>query len=444
MSSVGCGHILIVSPSAYLYGGLATWLDYLAPGLEAQGWRVTVGLVEGPRHHQSARYAAEHSLRACVPIRCGTSTPEGRRRALVRAIRQLRPDIVASVNIPDVYPAVAEARRRGASDARAVMTLHGIQADLYDDLRQYAPLPDAVVATNRLAARLASCIGGMPPDRVLYAPYGVAPTNQLPSERSPPTTLRIAWVGRFEEGQKRILDVPRIAVRIVEAGVPFRLLLAGDGPDQPALERALAPFLAAGTVGLLGRLGPCELDRQVYAQSDVLLLTSAWETGPIVVWEAMARGVAVVSSRYVGSGLEGALEDGVNALLFPIGDSDAAARQLLRLWEEPQLRERLVLCAKRTVDTRYSIAVSVGAWGAAFKRILSLAPANAAPSEQRRAGRLDRVVGARWAESIRSLVPRLPPDGGPGGEWPHSYGTTALDDPEFWRVASQEDVGGLR
>jgi glycosyltransferase involved in cell wall biosynthesis len=89
-------------------------------------------------------------------------------------------------------------------------------------------------------------------------------------------------------------------------------------------QAAIAPRLAA----------------EVYGHHHALVITSSWETGPIVAWQAMASGMAVVSSRYVGAGLEGALEHDATALLFPCGDTDAAAGELARL-REPALLERL-------------------------------------------------------------------------------------------------------
>src|SRR6185503_3526342 len=106
--------------------------------------------------------------------------------------------------------------------------------------------------------------------------------------------------------------------------------IAGDGPARNSLLQALQPWIESGRVEYLGALAADQIGPQVFANADVFLLTSSWETGPIVIWEAMAAGVAVVSSRYIGSGLEGALQHEGNCLMFPVGDSEAAATQLAR------------------------------------------------------------------------------------------------------------------
>ena len=50
----------------------------------------------------------------------------------------------------------------------------------------------------------------------------------------------------------------------------------------------------------------------------------------------MSRGVVVVTSAYIGSGLEGGLVDTENCLMFPIGDIEAAAKGIEKL-QDPKL-----------------------------------------------------------------------------------------------------------
>ena len=97
--------------------------------------------------------------------------------------------------------------------------------------------------------------------------------------------------------------------------------------------------VAGGRVRFLGAVPPAELRERVLRPGRVLLVLSTWEFGPLVAWQAMAWGSLVVSSRFVGSGLEGFLRDGGNALTFPVGDVDAAAAAIARL-RDPALRAR--------------------------------------------------------------------------------------------------------
>lgn len=436
--------ILFVAPSAYILGGLQTWLDYLEPGLLEGGWEVTVGLVAGNRYHIPERYILEHSHKQWISIPCKTGTPEGRSRAIVRAIKKVRPDVIVSVNIPDVCAAVSRIRLKGASAPRAVMSLHGIQPDLYDDIREYATVIDGVVCTNRLACKLAEKLGGIDTKKIYYAPCGV-PISAYRAFDQKKSHMRIAYVGRLERWQKRVHDIPAILKHLDEMNLPFKLFIIGDGPENELLRKELKSYVEIQKVAFLGSIGQEELRQRIYPDIDVLLLTSFWETGPIVIWEAMASSVAVVSTRYVGSGVEDALKHNENVLLFTVGDAREAALQLRRVWDEKGLRKKVVQNSYRLVTERYSIDRSVGTWGSAFRSVIESEAKGGALHNMvgRAAGRLDRIFSIKYGETIRNVLRLKNPDGGPDGEWPHSYGTTHIDDSVFWSIAQNEDSVSL-
>ena len=243
------------------------------------------------------------------------------------------------------------------------------------------------------------------------------------SGRAGPFTA--AFVGRLEQGQKRVFDLPPVWRAVTERVPAARLLVAGDGPDAAALREALTPLPG---VEWQGRVPAADVPRRVLDRADALLMPSSWETGPIVIWEAFARGAAVVSSRYVGSGLEGALTDGANCLLFDVGDAAAASAALVRLARDPDLRRRVSAGGFETVRTRYSADASADAWESAFRSVLAAPPAAGAPPPVRPAGRLDGVIGPARAERVRRVTGRVGPDAGPGGEWPHAL--SAWPEPE--------------
>ncbi len=171
--------VLFVSPSAYRLGGLATWLDYLLPGLDSSGWQATLALVAGPRHHHPKSYLAEHPWSDTVEVVCRTGTERGRRNAIRGVVQRFSPDVVCSVNIPDALAAVAELRWEGLSSARSVLACHGLEPDLFADMRKLGPSLDLVVCVNRLACALAEEAVASAPVAVKYAPCGTAVPRRL-------------------------------------------------------------------------------------------------------------------------------------------------------------------------------------------------------------------------------------------------------------------------
>jgi glycosyltransferase involved in cell wall biosynthesis len=410
-----------------------TWLDYLLPGLEARGWSPVLGLVEGPRYHRPERLLAVHPSDRWIRIACRTGTPEGRARALVGALSDVRPAVAIGVNVPDLYLALARARRAG-SPARALMTVHGIEPDLYADAARFRPVLDGAAATNRLACALLERGAGLAAERVFYVPYGVETATPRPSSADrEDSRLRVGFAGRLEQPQKRVLDLPLVSGALERLGVPCAWRVAGAGPESEALRRGLP----ADRAELLGAVAASDLPARLYRQVDALLVPSSWETGPLVAWEAMAEGVPVVASRYLGSGLESALRHEENALLFDVGDAEEAARQLARLARDRPLATRIRAGGLALVRERYARPRSIEGWDRALAALLELPPVPPAedPAVRPATGRLERWLGPSRAETVRAALGRSGPDAGSGGEWPHAYGPGEAADAFFRRAA---------
>lgn len=438
-------NLLYVAPSAYLLGGVQDWLADLVAGQRQRGLKVTVA-VPDDAIHRLAPYAERYPGLRPIPFRNPTGSEAGRIKALERLLAAHPDHLVAGVNIAALYPAVRRLRRRGDFRGRLVMTLHAIEADYFADLHDQRDLLDALVVTNRLSGELARTLGGLETGRVFYAPYGVALGSgwrepAAATEDAATEPLRIAWVGRLERPQKRVQDLAPILEALDSAAIPFQLTIAGDGPERPLLEASLAGRIAAGQVIVAGAIPRAELARRIYQTHQVLLITSAWETGPIVAWEAMAAGLAVVSSRYVGSGLEGALLHDRTALLYPVGDAREAALQLARLRHPARLRE-LGAAGFDLVKRRYSQDASLAAWMAAFQAVAALEPLPSPPRAVAiaAAGGLDRRLGPDTAERLRRLLRRRFRHREAGSEWPHS-GHAGGDDASLLELAGALERG---
>lgn len=421
--------LLFVAPSAYPLGGVQVWLDDMLAGLGAQGWRVELALTAG-RFHDPDAYLAKHPFAPAHIVSAPTGTRAGRIRALRDCFESTQPDIVAGVNLADVYSAVVEARARGASGMKAVATLHGLQPDFLADFRANAPVLDAVICSNRLAQRLVSQCCGLSPDRVLYAPYGVREERSVRRDQSRP--FRLCYVGRIEVEQKRVFDLLDIVARARTQGMDVELLVAGDGPQASAFIAEIGARRLENHVTLLGALPAQDIREAVYARADALIVTSNWETGPIVAWEAMMAGLPVLTAAYVGHRAEGALVDGVNCAIFPIGDI-AVAVERLRALMDISFYERVAESGRALVRERYTLEKSVRQWAEQFCVAASL-PKLPPPlwwSAVAPAGRLDRFFGNEMGETLRRVMRRGFVHTEPGGEWPHAYGIRAMSEAQF-------------
>ncbi len=135
----------------------------------------------------------------------------------------------------------------------------------------------------------------------------------------------------------------------VRAELPAaRFLVVGDGELRQALEQQTAALGLADAVRFLG--WRADIDR-LYADLDVVALTSRNEGSPVALIEAMASGVPVVSTE-VG-GVADVVEHGVSGLLAPMDDAEGIAKHVLTLLAGPELRRTMGLHGRQTVAATY-------------------------------------------------------------------------------------------
>lgn len=128
-----------------------------------------------------------------------------------------------------------------------------------------------------------------------------------------------------------------------------RFLVIGDGERRSELE-GLARGLGLGDrVRFLGWRRDLE---RIYADLDLVVLTSRNEGSPVSLIEAMAAGRSVVATR-VG-GVPDLVEDGVTGCLVPAGDSHALAGAIGALLRDPDRRRSLGAAARKHVYPAFS------------------------------------------------------------------------------------------
>jgi glycosyltransferase involved in cell wall biosynthesis len=125
-----------------------------------------------------------------------------------------------------------------------------------------------------------------------------------------------------------------------------RLSVAGSGPEAERLQTLAQELGVADAVCFTGRLDRDGI-AELFSDADVSINPSLADNMPVSVLEAMAAGVAVVSTQ-VG-GVPYIAEHGRNALLVPPADPVAMAGAVHRLLAEPALREALVARARESV-----------------------------------------------------------------------------------------------
>jgi glycogen synthase len=167
---------------------------------------------------------------------------------------------------------------------------------------------------------------------------GIDRTVFNPGDRPRPAwSWRLITTGRFDP-RKGFETVIR-ALPLLPDDATLACWGRGGGAERARLA-AIADELGVANRVRFGALERDELAHQ-YRSSDVMVFPSVWEEPfGLVPVEAMACGTSVVATGVGGSAEF--LVDGSNSLLVPPGDPVALASALLRLAEDPALRERLI------------------------------------------------------------------------------------------------------
>ena len=92
---------------------------------------------------------------------------------------------------------------------------------------------------------------------------------------------------------------------------------------------------------------------RLYQGASLFVLSSDEEGLGIVILEAMASGLPVVSTRCGGP--ETAVVEGETGYLTPVGDARALADAMQHLLSHPELRQRLGRAGRQCVEERFSI-----------------------------------------------------------------------------------------
>jgi glycosyltransferase involved in cell wall biosynthesis len=432
--------VVFLNPGLYALGGMQAWLAELMPGLELEGFEVFLAVADG-RFQATEGYLRAFPWPRSVRVLNRTGTRLGARFAVHELLETVQPDLLVVAHLVSALEAVAERRARGQPSPRLLVSFHALEDGFFVDVERFSAAIDGLVLPNRLLVGAARRRGVLPPERIFHGPYAleVPPFPEVVSWREG-GPLQIVFAHRLEASQKRILDLPKVLVELERRAVAFELQIVGGGPDEGALRSAIEalPLPLPARVAWRGPLLPEVLYREVLTPERTLLITSSWENGPMVVLQAMARGVPVVSSRYLSSRAEGLLRDRETAWLFEVGDAQGAANALVLSTLEPN-RSEVRRRAWEAVAERHERMRVAHLWAEIFRRVLNDPPPDLPcrlPEDPAPRGRLDRWFGVRVAEHLRRLFGLPGYVGGPGDEWPHTLGG-ALSQVELFRWLAQ-------
>jgi glycosyltransferase involved in cell wall biosynthesis len=216
-------------------------------------------------------------------------------------------------------------------------------------------------------SQLMALVGEAQWSKLAVVHCGIDPARFAPVDRARPADapLEVLCVGRLvpEKGQSLLVEA---IADLRDRGVDVRLTLVGDGPSCQAIEAQVSRLGLGDLVHLAGAVGQDEiLDH--YAAADVFCLPSFAEGVPVVLMEAMATELPVLTTRITG--VPELVEDGSSGVLVRPGRADALADALAELAKDPDLRRRLGVAGRRTVCADFETSRTATELAALFSEL---------------------------------------------------------------------------
>jgi teichuronic acid biosynthesis glycosyltransferase TuaC len=261
-----------------------------------------------------------------------------------------------------------DAARRARTGVPLVVSVHG--GDVLSVVRRAGGR--AAVGETLAAARLvlANSAGTAQRARELGAAHTRVVhlgTDVPPKRVREPAAPTIATVGHLV-ARKRHADVLRALWLLRESHPDLRWVVAGDGPERPALERLIGELGLGDRVTLRGQLPPAEA-RATAQSATVFALPSVDEAFGVAYIEAMAAGVPAIGCRGE-AGPEEIAASGVGIRLVAPGDPEALAAELRPLLDDAGWRRELGHGARATVERAFTWDACGHATVAAYEEAL--------------------------------------------------------------------------
>lgn len=200
---------------------------------------------------------------------------------------------------------------------------------------------------------------GCSPDKIKTHHMGVNVNRFILAQ--PPLSeksIRLITIARLSE--KKGIEYGIRAVQKLKSICPninLEYLIVGEGPLKPTLQALIEELDLEQNVSLLGWRQQHEIV-DLLSQSQILLAHSITASDgdqegiPVVLMEAMAMGLPVVSTWH--SGIPELIKDGSSGFLVPEKDVEATARKLALLIDKPALRTEMGVEGRKYVEEKFN------------------------------------------------------------------------------------------
>ncbi len=209
---------------------------------------------------------------------------------------------------------------------------------------------ELVLTVSAYSARSVRQELGIDENKVRVLPGPVDTERFRPGEAVSHPRRYILTVSRLQRG-KGLTTLLRAFRRLGHGAPNVDLRIIGAGPEEKRLKGLARRLGIEGRVSFLGTREGGDLVAE-YQGASLFALASRREALGIVLLEAMACGVPVVSTHCGGAA--DSILDGRTGILVPVGDDSGLAAAMMKVLDDAELARSLARAGRERVESDFS------------------------------------------------------------------------------------------
>jgi len=280
---------------------------------------------------------------------------EDRMNGILHTLADFQPTAVISCLGQGSY----EVLRYLPAGVRRFAMIHSDHPSFYDGAAPYAEHMDEIVGISRQITTRLEQMEVFPTVLKHYLRHGVAMPQPFQPREINDRPLRLIYLGRLANEQKRVYLFPAILAGLQKAGIPFQWTIVGEGDQRANLECSLRTDVPGQQI-IFGEPVPYTQVPFLLEKQDVFLLASDYEGLPLSLLEAMGHGLVPVISD-LESGVREVVDESTG-LLVPPNDVEGYARAIIYLHYHRSELAAKSAAARARVQAEFSVEAMTDRW----------------------------------------------------------------------------------
>lgn len=191
-------------------------------------------------------------------------------------------------------------------------------------------------------------------DKIFVVHCGLDPDKFLPNSQLPKIFTFLA-VGRLT-WEKSYPDLIKACNVLKNKTLSFQCIIIGDGDERQNLEKLIKQYGLEKEIKLVGLVLQEDI-QNYYNKAHIFVLSSVTEGIPVVLMEAMSKGLPVVATNITG--IPEIVKHNINGLLVSVNQPIELARAIEYLMNDESVRKKMAIEGRQTVENSFHIAKNV-------------------------------------------------------------------------------------